>query len=190
MSQVAGMTIDRQPSEVAVGDRVFTRVDFSGVGLFRSTLFTENRCHLVSFHFTAKSPALLAALVSSVEKIGAAREGAAESPDPVCIRDQAVAENVLTKVDPAPSDPKFIPIPVRIVIGAEGDVRHVHVIRATAEQRNNIESALAQWRFKPPRDPRLHGRVTELETGLLIKFTSGGAVAYSSGDPPARRMQE
>src|ERR1700687_3288602 len=66
MSQIAGMTIDRQPSEGASGGRLFSRVDVSGVGLFRSTFITHSRCHLVSFNLTASSPERLAALVLSM----------------------------------------------------------------------------------------------------------------------------
>ncbi len=56
ISQVDGMTIDHPPTPVQIAGRNFSRVDFSGVGLFRSTLITEIRCHLVSFNLTAKSP--------------------------------------------------------------------------------------------------------------------------------------
>ncbi|HUI96640.1 MAG TPA: hypothetical protein VLX44_12860, partial [Xanthobacteraceae bacterium] len=72
------------------------------------------------------------------------------------------------------SDPKFVPIPVRLVIGADGAVKHVHVIHATAQQRSSIESALAQWTFKPR---NTDGGAAEVETGLLIEFTPSG-VAY------------
>jgi hypothetical protein len=175
MSKVAGMTIDRQPSRVALSGRDFVRIDFSGVGLFRSVLLTVSRCHLVSFNLTAKSPEALAALVATLDKLGDARAGAPATPHPACVRNHATPDNVLTKVDPPASDPKFTPIPVRIVIGGDGGVKHVHVIRASAEQRNGIEAALGQWTFKPP---AIDGRASEIETGLLIEFRAGGAVAY------------
>jgi hypothetical protein len=174
IAEVAGMTIDRPPAEVAIAGRAFSRVDFSGVGLFRSTFFTYSRCHLVSFNLTANSAERLAALARTLERLGAR---AIETPDPPCLRDQAAAENVLSKVDPAPSAPAYTPIPVRIVVGADGAVKDVHVIRATAEQRRGIEAALAQWRFKPR---QVDGRASEIETGLLIEFRPDG-VAYASG---------
>jgi hypothetical protein len=173
MAKVAGMTIDRPPTQVAIGRRAFSRVDFSGVGLFRSTYFTHSRCHLVSFNLTANSAERLAALVLTLERLGGVRDGMVETPEPPCRGGHAAAENVLSKVDPAPSGPTYTPIPVRIVVGAEGAVKDVHVIRATVEQRRGIETALAQWRFKP--------RATEIETGLLIEFRPGG-VAYPDGD--------
>jgi hypothetical protein len=177
IAKVAGMTIDRPPAQVAIAGRTFSRVDFSGVGLFRSTFFTHSRCHLVSLNLTANSADRLAALALTLERIGGTRAGAIEAPDPPCLRDHAV-ENLLSKVDPPAIGPTYTPIPVRIVVGAEGAVKDVHVIRATAEQRRGIESALAQWRFKPR---WLDGRATEIETGLLIEFRPGG-VAYPGGD--------
>jgi hypothetical protein len=176
IAEIPGMTIDQPPAEVVIAHRAFTRVDFSGVGLFRSTFFTANRCHVVSFNFTAKSPELLATLVASLDGIRGVRAGTAATSDPGCARNQAAPENVVTKVDPAGSDPKFVPIPVRLVIGADGAVRHVHVIRASEQQRSSIESALGQWRFKPRAS---EGGAAEVETGLLIEFTSSG-VAYPS----------
>jgi hypothetical protein len=41
VSEIDGMTIDREPTEVRIGDRLLYRVDFSGVGLYRSTFTTD-----------------------------------------------------------------------------------------------------------------------------------------------------
>jgi hypothetical protein len=179
MAEVAGMTIDRPPSEVQIAGRRFARVDFSGVGLFRSTLITQIRCHLVSFNLTAKSRALLADLVLSLDRLGYAGDNSAERDAPICIGNYAEPEHLLVKVDPAAVAPALIPIPIRIIIGSDGTVEHVHVIRATSAQRNSVESALGQWKFKPP---QIEGRTTEIETGLLIEFTSAGGVRYSTGN--------
>ena len=177
MAAVPGMTVERPPMEAAIAGRTFIRVDFSGVGLFRSTFFTHSRCHLVSINLTANSPDRLAALALTLERLGGARTGAAGTPDPPCVRDHADGENLVSKVDPPPSVPAYTPIPVRILVAAEGHVKDVHVIRATDDQRRGIETALAQWRFKPH---RRDGRATEIETGLLIEFRPGG-VAYPGG---------
>jgi hypothetical protein len=182
MSEIAGMTIDRQPSEATIAGRPFSRVDFSGVGLFRSTLITQIRCHLVSFNLTANNPDLLAMLVLSLDNLGRAGDRGAGDPDPVCIKNQAPTEHLLTRVDP-PAIAPFVPIPVRIIIEASGSVKHVHAIRATADQRNAIETALGQWKFQPP---EVDGRVAEIETGLLIEFTPVGAVKYLAGDRAQR----
>jgi hypothetical protein len=179
VSKIAGMRVDRPPVQVTLAGRSFSRVDFNGVGLHRSTFFTQKRCHQMMFNLTANTPERLAALVRTLDRIGAARADAAEPPDPPCRRGHATDENLLSKIDPVPSGPTFAPIPVRIVVGRDGGVKHVHVIRATSEQRNGIEAALGQWKFKPP---AIGGRASEIETGLLIEFRAGGAVAYLTGD--------
>jgi hypothetical protein len=167
MSAVDGMTIDREPTEVKVKDRLFHRVDFSGVGLYRATFTTEIRCHAVSFNLTARDPELLAELAASVHKLSSTRKRDSGSPVPYCIENYAVPENLLRRVQPTPVGPKFISIPVRLIVDMEGAVKHVHVIRATDEQRKSIEGALRQWKFKPY---RLDGRAVEIETGVVFRF--------------------
>ena len=168
MSEVDGMTIDREPTEVKVGDRLLHRVDFSGVGLYRATFTTAIRCHAVSFNLTARDPELLANLASSVDKLSSVGKGDSRSPGPYCIDNYAVPENTLQRVEPAPVGPRFMPIPVRIIVDTDGGVKHIHVIHATAEQRKSIEDALRQWKFKPY---ELNGRPVEIETGLVFRFT-------------------
>jgi hypothetical protein len=168
MSEVDGMTIDREPTEVKVADRVFQRVDFSGVGLYRATLTTEIRCHAVSFNLTARDPMLLADLALSLDKLSVAGRRDSVSAVPYCVENYAVPENLLRRVEPVPVGPKFVSIPVRVIVDTEGAVKHVHVIRATDEQRKSIEEALRQWKFKPY---RLNGRAVDIETGLAFRFT-------------------
>ena len=168
MSEVDGMTIDREPTEVKVADRLLYRVDFSGVGLYRATFTTEIRCHAVSFNLTARDPELLANLAFSVDKLSSAGKRDAGSPVPYCIENYGVPENLLRTVESTPVGAKFTPIPVRIIVDTEGGVKHIHVIRATAEQRKSIEDALRQWKFKPYKK---NGRAVEIETGLVFRFT-------------------
>jgi hypothetical protein len=186
IAQVAGMTIDRQPSEVSIAGRRFSRVDFSGVGLFRSTFFTRSRCHLVSFNLTTNDRALLETLAGSLDRIGPARNADSASADPMCVKDYARSNNLVAKVDPAPADPRFASIPVRMVIAADGSVKNVHVIRATAKQRDNIENALGHWKFRPG---EADGRGAEIETGLLIEFNAGGTVTYSDDERQASNQR-
>src|SRR5260221_190223 len=79
---------------------------------------------------------------------------------PTCIADYARAENLVTRVDPAPYERKFNSIPVRIIIDRKGKVKHVHVISAFPDQARNITDALLQWRFKE--------NATEVETGIVF----------------------
>jgi hypothetical protein len=168
-ADVPGMTIDREPSEVRVGGRVMQRVDFSGVGLYRTMLATEIRCHLVRFNVTAAEPSMLTAMLRSLDELTFDGKPDAASSAPVCVKDYATDETVLSKVQPSSIGPAFTPIPVRIVIGTNGLVKSVHVIHATAAQRQSIESAVRQWRFKPL---VMNGRNVEVETGLLFRFTT------------------
>jgi hypothetical protein len=179
MARIDGMHIDRPPVEVHIAGRRFGRIDFSGVGLFRSTLITKLRCHFLSFNLTAKSPELLSALVLSLNKLTAVNDNETARNDPTCIGGYADADHLLTRVDPPPVSPSFTPIPVRIVIGADGTVQHVHVIHATAAQRDGIEAALGRWKLRPL---NLNGVVGEIETGLVINFTPAGAVRYLPGN--------
>jgi hypothetical protein len=168
MSDVDGMTIDREPTEVKVADHLLYRMDFSGVGLYRATFTTEIRCHAVSFNLTARDPELLTNLAFSVDKLSAVGKQNPGSRVPHCIANYGVPENVLQRVEPAAVGAKFTPVPVRIVVDTEGSVKHIHVIRATAEQRKSIEDALRQWKFKPY---KMNGRAVEIETGLVFRFT-------------------
>jgi hypothetical protein len=150
---------------------VVERVDFSGVGLYRTMFVTEARCHLVSFNLTARDPERLARLALSVNSLSFDdREGTPVSA-PACVKNYAVADNLLSKVEPAIPGSAFTPIPVRITIGVDGKVKHVHVIRATADQRKSIEHALAQWQLRPY---AAQGRVVEIETGLIFQSKQMG----------------
>ena len=166
VSNVEGMTIDRDMAEEMVGDHLLYRVDYSGVGLFRARLATEARCHVVSLNVTTSDRELLVRLAGDIDSLSFSRN--AESLPPPCVKDYAAGDNILHKVDPLPAGPKFVPIPVRIIVGADGSVKHVHVIRATEDQRRGIEDALYQWKFKPY---EINGRPSPVETGLVFKFT-------------------
>src|SRR3984885_11798913 len=169
MARIDGMTIDHEPSETNIAGHLMQRIDFSGVGLYRSTFVTEIRCHFVSFNLTARSPEHLASLAMSLNGLSTAAGPDATPSVPPCVKDYAVAENILLRVEPAAVGPKFRPIPVRIVIDSEGSVKNVHVIHASDEQRSSIEEALRQWKLKPP---RVDGKAVEIETGLIFRFAS------------------
>jgi hypothetical protein len=169
MAQIEGMSIDREPVEITIGGRPAWRIDFSGVGLYRAMIITEMRCHLVSITLTAPDPQARETLAGSLDHISLA----AERDPPVCIRNYATGDQLIRKVAPTDIAPSPMPIPARIIIGRDGAVRHVHVIRATDAQRRGIEQALQQWTFKPH---TVNGRAVEVETGLR----SGGGKVTST----------
>ena len=98
MARIDGTKIDRPPVEVRIAGRRFARIDFSGVGLFRSTFITKLRCHFLSFNLTAKSPELLSALALSLNRLGLADDAEAAQTDPVCIGGYANADQLLTRI--------------------------------------------------------------------------------------------
>src|SRR5262249_23116734 len=148
------------------------RIDFNGVGLYRAMIMVEMRCHLVSITLTAQDAQGREKLAQSLENVSLA---AGRDP-PVCIRDYAGGEQLIRKVAPTDIAPSAMPIPARIIIGSDGAVRHVHVIRATDAQRKSIEQALRQWTFKPH---TINGRAVEIETGLALR-SGGGSVTSTN----------
>jgi hypothetical protein len=165
VSNISGMTIDRDVMEVKVANQLLYRVDYSGIGLFRAAFRTEIRCHVVSFNLTARDRPLRTRLAESFDHLSFAAAGGSQPPP--CVKGYAEGGNVLHRVNPLPVGPKFVPIPVRIIVGADGSVKHVHVIRATDDQRRSIEESLYRWKFKPY---ELDGRPSPVETGLVFKF--------------------
>ena len=117
---------------MCIADRTLQRVDFSGVGLYRAMFVAEIRCHLVSFNLTARNPEVLEGMTRSLDRLSFAGGKGTPAPAPRCMKDYAVAENLLSKVEPVIAGSLATPIPVRLVVGTDGSVKHVHVIRATA----------------------------------------------------------
>jgi len=167
VSNVEGMVVDRDLTEIKVADHILYRVDYSGVGLFRTRLAMEVRCHVVSLNVTTRDREQLERLAGELDSLSFATAHDGEVSPPPCVKDYAEGDNVRYKVVPRPAGPNFVPIPVRIIVGADGNVQHVHVIRATDEQRRSIEDALYRWKLKPY---EVDGDPTPIETGLEFKF--------------------
>src|SRR5262249_31119795 len=137
ISEIDGMTIDQALAETAIAGRPFTRLDYSGAGLFRAILVGEDRCHLVSFNLTTVDPDERTRLAQS---LGALSLGEAADParqTPLCLKGYATAEHLVSRLEPAPVGPRFAAVPARIIIGIDGRVRHVHVIRGSAAQKES-----------------------------------------------------
>jgi hypothetical protein len=165
MSAVDGMTIDREPTQVSVGGHPGYRIDFSGVGLFRSMFAIEIRCHVVTFNLTSRDPELLKNLARSLDNLDPVRKEMSDAV-PECLRDYA-SENIVHRVEPDGVGAKAVSVPVRMIVATDGSVKHVHVIRASAAQRRNIEEAVRQWKFK---SYVKEGRPVEVETGMMFNL--------------------
>lgn len=160
-----------EPSVVTIAGHSFARVGVSGSPLSRIVFATDIRCHVVIFTFTAVEPERLEEFAVSLDHLSLRADAPGSTltdpPFPVCVKGYATAENILRKVEPVSVGPRFLRIPVRIVIGTDGRVKHTHVIRASSEQRKSIEDALARWEFRPY---QASGHPVELETGLVFEF--------------------
>jgi TonB family protein len=165
MSTVDGMTIDREPTEVSVAGRPGYRVDFSGVGLFRSMFAIEIRCHVVMFNLTSRDTELLASLAGSLDNVVQVVRKTSDAV-PECVRDYAF-DNVVHRVEPEAIGARSVSVPVRLIVAADGSVKHVHVIHASAAQQRNIEDAVRQWKFKPYTK---NGHPAEVETGMVFNL--------------------
>jgi hypothetical protein len=84
---------------------------------------------------------------------------------PVCIRNYAQSENVIERVDPVFTQRRFNPVPVRIIIDKEGNVKHIHFLSAFPDQAKAITDALEQWKFRPYQRA---GQPAEVETGIML----------------------
>jgi hypothetical protein len=155
------------PTPATIAGHPFQRLSIPGTPLSRIVLATEIRCHIVIFSFTGAELARLETLAASLKRLSF-EEGSAA---PACIKGYATAQTVRRRVNPLPSGPRFVTIPVRISIGASGIARHVHVIRASPEQRRSIENALTKWHFVPY---TVNGQPFEVETGLNFAFRPAG----------------
>jgi hypothetical protein len=68
-----------------------------------------------------------------------------------------------------------------MVVGGDGSVEHVHVIRATSAHRDGIERALGQWKLKPH---EVDGRTNDADwqRALSVAYIKVGDVQVDQGD--------
>jgi hypothetical protein len=150
--------VEKGPEEVTIAGRTFHRFAYRSPvsGLQWRIFATDARCHALTFTVTGTDPAALDAAERAMSGISLA------PPGPDCVRDYA---EVVEKSDPVFTTHRFNTIPVRVIVDAEGRVKHAHLLSAFPEQSQAILAALRSWRFKPyQRD----GRAVEVETGLVF----------------------
>jgi hypothetical protein len=164
--------IERTPAATQVAGHSFVRFDYASpvAKLHWRVLATEIRCHILQFIFTGGNAGQIESLIENMKTMKLPNEagpasGKGGGAKPVCIKDFANAENLIERADPVSLQPRFNPVPARIVIDAQGRVKHIHVLSAFPEQVTSISDALLQWRFKPY---VLDGRAVEVETGIVF----------------------
>ncbi len=119
---------------------------------------------------TSRDTKLLESLITDLDKMRLPVEasptpGMGGGTFPLCLKDYANDENVISRVDPTFAEHKFNTVPVRIIIDKEGKVKHIHFLSAFPDQAKAAADALRQWRFK--RYIR-NGQPVEVETGIMF----------------------
>ncbi|HEV7923363.1 MAG TPA: hypothetical protein VGR02_21475 [Thermoanaerobaculia bacterium] len=153
--------IEPGPAEVMIAGRRFHRLAYAspGSGLHWRILATDARCHALTFTFTGTDPAALDAAERAMSALSLAPAA------PACVTGYAQGENIVKKTEPLLTGHRFNSIPLRIVVGSDGRVKHVHLLSAFPEQSQAIIAALRTWRLEPY---RVDGKAVPVETGLLF----------------------
>jgi Gram-negative bacterial TonB protein C-terminal len=155
--------VERSPRMLRIANHDFVRLDYlsSAAGLHWYVLATEIRCHVVQFVFTGANAATTERLIQNMDAVRLP----VETDNPVCVKNYATPENLIEGDDPVFTEPRFNPVPVRIVIDRQGKVKNVHFLSAFPEQARSISDALSRWRFKPYLS---NGQPVEVETGVAF----------------------
>lgn len=165
----ADYKVEMRPTPTKIAGRNFTFFAYwsPSAELHWYLLATEIRCHTVQFVMSSRDTKLLADLVLDLNKMKLPAEGmpTSEQGDPVCLKDYARDENIITRIDPIFTEHKFNPVPVRIIIDKEGKVKHIHFLSAFPDQVKVITDAMTQWRFKPYLQ---NGKAVDVETGIMF----------------------
>jgi len=164
--------VESPPNQIKIADRAFTFFAYwSPVAqLHWYVLATQIRCHVVQITLSSRDKKLLENLMLGLNIMKLPMEasstgGAGGGAVPACIKDYAQGENIIARVNPVFAEHKYNAIPVRIIIGKEGRVKHIHILSAFPDQAKAITDALDQWKFKPY---LRNGQPVEVETGILF----------------------
>jgi hypothetical protein len=168
----ADYKVELPPTEVKIAGNSFSFFAYESevAQLHWYIVATQIRCHAVEFVVTSRDTKLLENLMLDMNKMKLPEEagpsaGTGGGVFPVCIKDYAREENVITRVDPVFTEHRFNPVPVRIIVDKGGAVKHIHFLSAFPDQSKAITDAVMKWKFKPYlRD----GQPVEVETGIMF----------------------
>lgn len=154
--------LEGEPDQVTIAGRTFHRLRYRAPrsGLHWRVLSTDTRCHALTFTLTGADVAALDAAQKAMRSLVLETANA-----PVCVNGYAQGANVLVKTDPLFPTQRFNTIPVRVIVGTDGQVKYAHLLTAYPEQSKAILEALRTWRFKPY---EVEGKAVEVETGLVF----------------------
>jgi hypothetical protein len=179
-------TLEVAPKQINIAGRPFTFYAYESrvAELHWHVLATEIRCHAVEFVLTSRDTKLLESLVADMNRMKLPAEASPSGGEgggafPVCIKDYATEEHLITRVDPILTEHRFTPVPVRIIIDKDGKIKHIHFLSAFPDQSSTIMAALQQWKFKPYLKD---GQPVEVETGIMF----GRVAAPLASSPKAK----
>jgi len=173
--------VERPPAQMTIGGRSFRFFAYwsPAAELHWYVFATQIRCHAVEIVLSSSDTKLIQHLMQDLNAMTFPAEDALADGDalPVCVKDYANGENVIRRVDPVFSERRFNAVPVRIVIGKDGKVKHVHFLSAFPEQAKAITEALGQWSFKPC---LRNGQPVEVETGIQFGYAAHAPTSTAS----------
>jgi hypothetical protein len=168
----ADYRVETAPTLMKLAGRTFSFFAYSSpvAGLQWYVLGIEIRCHAVQFILTGRDTKSLDGLVRDLSGMKLPMEAGASVGNgrgavPVCVKDYARDENLVARVNPVFTEHRFNPVPVRIIIDRQGNVKHIHFISAFPGQAREITDSLKRWKFKPYVSD---GKPTEVETGIMF----------------------
>ena len=160
--------VERPPARITIGGRSFRFFAYwsPAAELHWYVFATEIRCHAVEIVLSSRDTRLIRDLIQDLDTMTSPEDARTDSDTiPACVKDYAAGMNVIRRVDPVFTERRFNAVPVRIVIGKDGRVKHTHLISAFPDQAKAITDALKQWTFKPY---MRNGQPVEVETGILF----------------------
>jgi hypothetical protein len=169
----ADYRVQLPPTELKVGGHSFRFFAYESpvAELHWYVAATQIRCHAVEIVLSSRDTKLLESLLLDMNKMKVPDEASptAEAGGggafPVCVKDYARDENLITRVDPVFTERTFNSVPVRIIIDKGGRVKHIHFLSAFPGQAKAITDALGKWKFKPFQQG---GHPVEVETGIMF----------------------
>src|ERR1017187_5137995 len=141
----ADYIVELPPTQTTIAGHPFTFFAYWSpiAELHWYVLATQVRCHAVQFVLTSRDTKLLESLILDMNKIKLPEEanptaGTGGGAFPVCVKDYANDENLITRVDPVFTEHRFNPVPVRIIVDKEGKVKHIHFLSAFPDQAKAV----------------------------------------------------
>jgi hypothetical protein len=173
--------VESPPAQITIAGRSFRFFAYwsPAAELHWYVFATQIRCHALEIVLSSSDAKLVQRLMQDLNTMTFPPEDALADGDavPLCIKDYASGKSVISRVEPVFSERRFNAVPVRIVIGKDGKVKHIHFLSAFPDQAKAITDTLFQWRFKPYLQ---NGKPVDVETGIMFGRAPSPAAASAT----------